>query len=304
MAKERSSEQIIGRGFSKLLFFTALTPIHPGSGESFSLVDLCIQREKTTGFPFIQSTGLKGVMRDSARRLWKAGDDDERIRHLFGGSVSTTNPATGSFTISDARLLLLPVRSLSGLFAYVTCHYVLNRLKRDAKLLAGIDSLPEVNPNWNRDPTKTFFPENSLSPHPLAATDSQAVLEDLLLGLNSDPELARWAEVLENWIGSEAYQLPNRFLVVHDDVFSHLSEVATAVHHRNRLETDGSKQVATGGLFNQEFLCEYTVMYTVLRQEPVPAEVQNDLIELCRRVWQVGANETTGKGFIQPCLQP
>ena len=91
---------------SNLLFFTALTPVHPGSGGSFSLVDLCIQREKTTSFPFIQSSGLKGVMRDTARRVWKTSNDDPLICGIFGGTLS--NSSAGCFAIAISCDQLFP----------------------------------------------------------------------------------------------------------------------------------------------------------------------------------------------------
>jgi heat shock protein HtpX len=54
------------------------------------------------------------------------GRDDEQSNRLFG---SLENAA--ELTLTDARLLLLPVRSYAGTFALLTCPLVLERLKRD-----------------------------------------------------------------------------------------------------------------------------------------------------------------------------
>src|SRR5205807_971444 len=52
-------------------------------------------------------------------------------------------------SLTDARLLAFPVRSLRGVFAWVTCRTVLERLERDAAL-AGLGTswpIPDVVDN-------------------------------------------------------------------------------------------------------------------------------------------------------------
>jgi CRISPR-associated protein Cmr4 len=48
-----------------MLFLYTETPLHAGSGTSLGIVDLPIQRERTTGYPMIQASGLKGCLRDA-----------------------------------------------------------------------------------------------------------------------------------------------------------------------------------------------------------------------------------------------
>lgn len=293
-----------------LLFMTAMTSIHAGSGGGFSLVDLKIQREQTTNYPFIQSTGLKGVMRDIARRHWSKKDDDSDILDVFGSSISpdTTNPKAGRLSISDGRILFLPVRSLAGIFAYVTSPQVLWRLKRDAKQFAAIE-LPELKdtlkPSSSSQEECFYYNTTSGdgSGSSLLATDSQVIIEDLLLTPKKNDDLKGWVEKLFEWVGEDAYEFPKRFLLVHDDVFSYLCEVAMTIHNRTRLKTDGSKQVVSGGLFNQEFLPEFTALYGIISRDPdLNADLVGKIKNLCGQVWQVGANESTGKGFMKPCL--
>ena len=53
---------------AKLLMFHALSPIHAGSGSSTGAVDLPIQRERHTARPIVQSSGLKGALREAVER--------------------------------------------------------------------------------------------------------------------------------------------------------------------------------------------------------------------------------------------
>jgi len=46
-----------------LLIIKTLTPTHPGAGTSLGAIDLMLQREVTTNFPFIQGSSLKGAIR-------------------------------------------------------------------------------------------------------------------------------------------------------------------------------------------------------------------------------------------------
>lgn len=105
---------------AKMIFWQALTPVHPGTGQdSSSVIDLPVAREAATGFPVIPASSLKGVLRD--------GRTDEASNQVFGSLEQT-----GELTLTDARLLLLPVRSYAGSFALITCPLALSALKATA----------------------------------------------------------------------------------------------------------------------------------------------------------------------------
>ena len=90
----------------------AETSIHPGAGQSSGFVDLPVAREAATDYPVIVGSSLKGALLSVARdRGWS---DDERNR-VFG-----THDNAGGLLVSDARLLLLPVRSLTSHFMWIT----------------------------------------------------------------------------------------------------------------------------------------------------------------------------------------
>jgi CRISPR-associated protein Cmr4 len=50
---------------AKTFFMVLETPLHAGSGADLGIVDLPIQRERHTGIPKIEASGLKGCIREA-----------------------------------------------------------------------------------------------------------------------------------------------------------------------------------------------------------------------------------------------
>lgn len=118
-----------------LFTFYTLTPLHAGAGDSAGAIDLPVQREKHTEYPVVYSSGMKGSLRccfeqsDSLRAhvpeiFGKEGDDQK-------------DSASGKVIFTDAKILLFPVRSSEGVFKWVTCPFVIERMKRDLKFIGG-----------------------------------------------------------------------------------------------------------------------------------------------------------------------
>lgn len=125
-----------------LLFIHAQTGLHPGSGTALGTVDLPVQRERHTQWPVIPGSTLKGILRDACRPAGRNGQAREDWLAAFGPETDeVTKPETpepkkhaGALSLTDARILAFPVRSLKGVFAWVTCPAVLGRVKRDLNL--------------------------------------------------------------------------------------------------------------------------------------------------------------------------
>ena len=94
-------------------------------------MDLPIQRERHTHWPVIPGSTLKGILRDACRR---ADTDKETLFAAFGPETVETDKYAGALSFTDVRILAFPVRSLKGVFAWVSCPAVLGRLVRDLKL--------------------------------------------------------------------------------------------------------------------------------------------------------------------------
>src|SRR3972149_194764 len=121
---------------ARVMFIYTETSLHCGSGTSLGVIDLPIQREKYTDYPVCQASGVKGVVREWFEN--KHGKDNDKIIKTFGPDFSNrgsdSEAFAGAATFTDARLLLFPVRSLNGVFAYTTSRFALSRLKRDLKM--------------------------------------------------------------------------------------------------------------------------------------------------------------------------
>ncbi len=107
----------------------AETPIHPGAGQSSGFVDLPVAREAATGYPVIVGSSMKGALLDAARdRIRRKELEDFDIKFVFG-----EHDNAGALLVSDARLLLLPVRSLTSHFVWATCPHLVERYLRNRK---------------------------------------------------------------------------------------------------------------------------------------------------------------------------
>lgn len=280
---------------SKLLVIHALTPLQPGTGQGLGVIDLPIAREVATGLPYLPGSSFKGVLRD---RCGNNGD----CAKLFGPETDNASDHAGMVQFTDMRLLLLPVRSLAGTFAWVTSPFVLHRFVRDCQM-AGLT--PPTAPSIS-DIERTAVTPNSA----LFIEQNEVVLEDLLLKQETTANLSGdngWASFLADHLfpGDTGWQetLKTHLCLVHDDALSFLLETATEVVARIRLQ-DESKTVAKGGLWYEEMLPAETILtgLTVAQQIHktglTPAEALTKVGKLLTPpIFQFGGNATIGRGL-------
>ena len=275
---------------ARLLFVHVLSALHPGTGQGTGAIDLPVAREKSTGIPYLPGSSLKGVLKEACP------DKDVRKR-VFGPDGEEDLEYAGSAQISDQRLLLLPVRSLVGTFAWVTSPYILRRLLRDGQMVeikdmpAGIPSPVEENQCLLADDRTAI------------ARDGKIVLEDLDLYGTAAPEAQEWAK----WIGVQLFPgdehwrraLTERLCIVHDDVMGFLLETGTEVVARVRLE-EQTKTVVRGGLWYEEMLPAETVLCGLVSAVPVKAEIDEvfaTIADIVEKPLQLGGKATVGRGL-------
>ena len=282
---------------AKLLSTHALTPLHPGTGQGVGVIDLPIAREVSTGLPYLPGSSLKGVLRDEARSLVFSENKQEntKMRHaIFGPDTQNASDHAGSVQFTDQRLLLFPVRSLRGTFAWVTSPLVLRRFARDVAStnLTGLPTVPTID-----DVGDCIVVSNKSLVY-----NGNVYLEDLDLAAHTDAENG-WGEWLAGNLFDEAWRSPfqERFCIVHDDILSFLLQTATEVVARIRLEED-SKTVAKGGLWYEEALPAETILAGLVIATPIEAskeQVFSAIKTLTAQPVQVGGNATVGRGICQ-----
>lgn len=119
---------------------TCLTNMHVGSeGVNYGVVDNLVQRDTITENPVINSSSLKGALREFFKDKWEEGD--KRLNHIFGADSSRDEQSKGAGSIGhykffEAKLLSLPMRSNRNPFYNVTTKSLINEINQAYKLLS------------------------------------------------------------------------------------------------------------------------------------------------------------------------
>lgn len=300
------SKNSLDYGDARLYLIHALTALHVGSGQGTGFIDLPIMREKTTGWPIIPGSSVKGVWLDHAI---KSTNESSKIKAAFGKAEhDSESDHAGSFAITDARVLLLPVRSFYGTFAYVTSPLVLTRLVRDMEM-ARIKTPTQV-PVVQNDSNILLTKESVLEPKDNSAK-SVVLFEDLSfkkdVNTSASEHADKWADFLGNILFKETLKemLRSRFAIVPDSAFDYFSQHGTEVNTRIKIQKE-KKVVEHNALWNEEYLPAETVLAGVVWCDQVYGSDQNPkalLDKFCKEpiYCQMGGKLTIGKGRVR-CL--
>lgn len=298
---------------AKIMFMYTETSLHCGSGSSLGVVDLPIQREKYTDYPVCQASGIKGAVRewfemtqqDNSQKkiLWTFGPDFER---------GDGDAFAGAATFTDGRLLLFPVRSLNGVFAYATSRFALCRFKRDAQMAGakdvswGVPSESEHKVLGTKDTGVEIKPQKKI------------VLEEYTYDFEGNGDVEKIAE----WIAKNAMPIGQEYddywrkkvesdlVILPDDVFRDFVKQSTEVQARIRINNE-TKTVEKGALFYEEALPSDSLLYSVvMAHDPAtdkskrPQDLQDSqdvmkfLSNLDGKRLQLGGDATIGKGIV------
>jgi len=276
-----------------LIALHAQTSIHAGTGQNTGTVDLPIQRESHNGYPCIYGSSMKGALRSCALQR-----DCKDIEILFG-KESGGEGFAGSLLVSDARLLLLPVRSLTSQFRWVTCPALLQRLKQDAKRFGTELEFEEIDVDNNN-----LITAEDLNPNKLYLEEYCFKTKKHEDGLN------KLIAVLAQFLNNENAEndLKNQLCVISNDDFCHFSKYATQVRARNVLD---SKTKTSNNLWYEETLPPETIMYLgvsadnsrkqggngIKNAEDILKEFTGLFTDQNPAWLQVGGNETIGMGW-------
>lgn len=334
------------------VFFYTETPLHTGSGVDLGAVDLPIQRERLSGLPVVQGSGLKGAWREEAtviRDGFGSSQADEHrefqrlINVLFGPlpgdeqeqntarENNAANPANnnnqdarqqqtwaGALTLTDASLLLLPVRTLRGGWAWCTSPMLLERVRRALELLGRGDAPAMVGPE--KDGQALVARDCAVS----LAED--LMLEDLQYAVKRPGSVASWAAWLAEHAvpRTEAFKpfgerLAGQLVVLSDGELRHFAQHATEVVTRTRIDSD-TGTVKRGGLWTEESLPSESLLWSLAlySKDRRPKDVRqsdekehgfsgsreavrdlfvNKLAARCTRI-RLGGDRTVGRGIV------
>lgn len=249
----------------------AETPIHPGSGRTMGVIDLPVAREATTDHPVLVGSSLKGALRDKARCCQAAGVDQ-----LFG-----KQDHAGELLVSDGRLLLLPVRSLTGAYRWVTCPYLIERFARDLTRAGAPPAfaVPTVEKQTvicgGRD-TVLFLEERQFQ---VVAKPAESLVREIVGLIHHEQTQAR---------------LPGQLAILADDDFAWFARYGLPIQARNLLEEHTKK---SKNLWYEETLPPDTLLYALIaaRSEAALADLRAMIRD--NAYLQIGGNETVGQGW-------
>jgi len=281
------------------------TSLHAGSGSTTGIIDLPIQRESHNGWPCVYGSAVKGALRAKAEALMKVsnGVENESITMIFGPSPLSENGSTqasehaGALLVSDARLLLLPVRSLTSHFKWVTCPALLKRLKKDSERL-------NVSLDFN---VAQDIPQPDTNETAIVAQDQDALFLEEYRFLTQTHELERLNLVLEKVSGIPINDIKKQLVIISDNMFNFICQSATPVTAHISIDNE-KKVVKKGQLWYEETLPPETVLYSALSATAsrMPEVNMNStaVLESVKSILfdedpylQLGGNETVGMGW-------
>lgn len=307
---------------NRLFGLLAQTSIHAGTGQNTGVIDLPIQRESHTQWPCIFSSAVKGALRTRAEQ-YKADklqdpfdykkdvQKSPDIAFIFGPPAESGDASShaGSLLVSDARLLLLPVRSLTSQFKWVTCPAILKRLEQDMKRFGYEDTaIPELNPKED---------EAIVAEHCNHSTKGLFLEEFRFnLDLSQKQKLSPLIKTFNQLMGGKHQkELERQLVIINNDNFMHLAKYSTPVTPHIMIENQ-SKTVKTGALWYEETLPPETLLYLGLTAmktrtpntksgyqayDQSAMQVMGFVRQLfTESSWlQIGGNETLGMGWCE-----
>ncbi|PRR75068.1 type III-B CRISPR module RAMP protein Cmr4 [Neomoorella humiferrea] len=302
-------------------FLIVETPLHAGCGSDLGVVDLPIQREKHTGIPKVEASGLKGCLREAFEGLSETPNGSlpeplvqefpalkeksklkEAINLAFGPEEGELYAGALGFT--DARLLLFPVRSMRGVFGWVSCPAVISKFLHELRM-AGIKNSLQVPPAYT-------VPRGC----GLMVNSEHLILEEYTLAVKEDTACT----CLADWLAGKLFpgsgydywfaKMKKDLVILADDDFRDFVNLSTEVITRTKIDPK-TGTVQEGALFTEEYLPQESVLYSLALASPVfntnKGVFARDEERAVLTFWQkglpeflqLGGNATIGKGIVR-----
>jgi len=257
---------------------TTLGNLHVGSGEqNFGVVDNLVQRDPITEIPMINSSSLKGAIRDhfETEKL-----SIKKIRTIFGHADKDSANA-GEVKFLQAELLALPVRSNRQLYflattaamlrEYVNNHKILTKKSMDIDV-KGISKLKE-------DVC-------------ISTSDTDCWVEDYEVKKNNVTELQEISEKLFDG---------HPLALMSDEVFK---TITVPIITRNKI---AKHEDDDNNLFYEEVIPRRTIFYSYMIT-PDGSDIEDEELKdvfdefissISKKNIQVGANASIGYGLCE-----
>lgn len=292
---------------STILALQTISGLAVSTGEGTSFIDLPVTRDVITNWPNIPGSSLKGVLRDAFEH---ASGTTSCVNDIFGRPVGERGDPgqAGAVAFGDALLVAFPIRSLTGTMLWVTCPLAIRQWRTLAKYTGSV--APPALASDDQPTTETILlPDSGTS----VVYDNHVYAEDMvLLASQSDTAttIASTFAVAMFTDEDEQADMILHFGIVHDDVFTHLTETCTDVRARIAIE-DTTGTVASGALWWEEtvpsgalFLVPLGVINHKKARDLDGTTISKHLDTVLARTIQVGGGASTGNGLMTGHLLP
>jgi len=286
---------------------------YPGGEREVGVIDLTVQRDPVTSIPHVRSTSIKGALRWFIENLVSNKKLQLSPQKLFGDMerVSVVN-------IFNAEILLFPVASTLGLFAYITSPKQLNHWiktldtleyeaaeKLDENLGSMIEKFTNINALTSQSSPlagkKIALLRGEFLIEPQGCRELDNMLEEIIktsIPMKTASPLAGYSYIRS--------KVRENTVIVNDDLFKELVNQGLVRIARIALDPE-TKVVKGGALFYQELIPQYTLLFCLITKTiryNADKFITNNVNEFRKFLKKnplinIGGDETTGKGQIR-----
>ena len=280
----------------------------------------------------IQNKQIQELLKEfsNLNEIWKDKENKEKVDKngnklivyhqaidLVFGPEDTKEAHAGALSFTDARILLFPVKSLKGVFAWISCPMVLERFKEDLKLIN----------QTIEDPFNIDFSilVNTLPQQTNICIESKVVLEEYTFEVREHELTSKIAKYFAQKIfpqqQNDIYKfwrekLEKDLVILSNDDFEQFVTSSTEVITRTKIN-DKTGTVESGALWTEEYLPQDTILYSIAMASPVRVEEDDEkgifrdtpdkeaekVIKFFEsgipEIIQIGGNQTIGKGIVR-----
>lgn len=265
----------------KIYKIRCLTNMHVGNGDaSYTLIDKQVQKDVITGFPSINSSSLKGSLRNF---LDPENKKNDTIKYIFGDEKE----GIGKYKFFGASLLSIPVRSDVKPFFRATCP----RIIKD--FIDFIENF-ECNLEYSQDLKKVKRDLEKIKKVAEENKNSISILKEF----NSDIKETKMKVEGINAILKEALLLEDKrkienifgenLIIIDDKTFYEIVD-ALPVIARNKLDNGESENL----WYEEVVPRESRFYFGVILGE----ECQDEFKKITKQAVQIGGNATIGYGY-------
>ncbi len=275
-----------------LVLIEAITNLHVGVGRAGGVVDVPIQRDEL-GYPCIYSSSLKGALKTALLYAFAKINDGnygrarKAVTALLGSEPEEEEKFESSIAILDAYLLTIPVRSLKGIYAYVTSPLLLRRFLERINLCLNITQSKnnkelgklqeEIRAVLENDKVKGLGVDNAVcvgdcsevvitQDQPESLREKVVLAEEFILKIGN----------LQSSLKDEL-KLDKSLLILHDDIAKEV--INRSLVRLTRVRLSRETKTVEEGPWTEEYIPVKTRMHTLFLYKRPPLSFTKSIVK-------------------------